>query len=232
MDCRSCLRRTAKDRSMIWDSCYWKDDLLKSKKWLKEKIVSRRRPSEKRMVEFEKCIFITAYQVRKLIEAKKVSNSLVDSTLPITKYGNVKNVTLMNWHRLDELNNLKAPETDNISIKDVCNQLIHSYVFVAEQPSFTAPIKGVFFSSDRYKNKVLFHLRINDWISLLDRIGRDYPNVTHSMYDFEQKDYFVVQETMNDTRSFEEGISDKDRDRISKLEKDIEWQKLTKKDGS
>lgn len=75
------------------------------------------------------------YQVRKLIEAKKVSNSLVDSTKPITKYASVKNVTLMNWHWLDELYNLKDPEIDNLSIKDVCNQLIQSYVFVAEQPS-------------------------------------------------------------------------------------------------
>lgn len=134
---------------MIWESCYWKDDLLKSTKWLNEKVISRRRPSERLRVEFEKCMFITAYQVRKLIEAKKVSNSLVDSTLPITKYVNVKNVTLMNWHRLNELYNFEAPEDDNIPIKAVCNLLIHSYVFVAEQPSFTAPIKGVFFNSDR-----------------------------------------------------------------------------------
>ena len=88
---------------MIWESCYWKEDLLKSEKWLLEKVISRRRPSEKLLVEFEKCMFITAYQVRKLIEAKKLSNSLVDSSLPITEYGNIKKVTLMNWHRLDEL---------------------------------------------------------------------------------------------------------------------------------
>lgn len=204
---------------MIWESCYWKYDLLKSTKWLKEKVLPRRRPSEKLRVEFEKCMFITAYQVRKLIEAKKLSNSLVDSTLPITKYGNVKNVTLMNWHRIDELYDFNAPETDNTPVKDVCNLLIHSYVFVAEQPSFTAPIKGVFFNSDRTRNEILYHMQIKDWISLLDRIGIDYPCVSHSVFDFKQKDYFVIQETMNDTRSLEERISGKDKEKFVKLEK-------------
>ncbi len=202
---------------MIWESCYWKDDLLKSVKWLKEKVISRRRPSEKLLVEFEKCMFITAYQVRKLIEAKKLSNSLVDSSLPITEYGNIKKVTLMNWHRLDELYDFDAPKTDNISIKNVCNLLIHSYVFVAEQQCLTAPIKGVFFNSDRTRNQFLYHLHINDWISFLERIGRDYPSEYHCWKDSSQNDYFVVQETMDDTRTFEERISDKDRKKIREI---------------
>lgn len=111
------------------------------------------------------------------LEGRKVQS------LPFLLSRNLKYHTLKNLgfcpNEVIHFNDFDAPKTDNISIKNVCNLLIHSYVFVAEQQCLTAPIKGVFFNSDRTRNQVLYHLKLNNWIRLLQNIGSDYPCVFH-----------------------------------------------------
>jgi len=59
---------------MIIESRYWKKELLKIADKLSKRLIYRKRWSEAQFGTFEKEIMIGFYIVRKLIEAKKISN--------------------------------------------------------------------------------------------------------------------------------------------------------------
>jgi hypothetical protein len=186
---------------MIWESCYWKADILKSSQWLKTKVIYRRSPSNKIQIELEKCLMITAYQIRKLIEAHKVSNAVAEMKLPVIEYfKNIKNVTFMNWHRLNELYDLEQNREIEIKIIKLCNLIIHSYIFIPHLSSNTGPFIGMFISSDKTRNKCLYYLELKKWIEYLDFISNDYPNSCSMVFDKKTNDYIVYSETKKRNR--------------------------------
>ena len=101
----------------------------------------------------------------------------------------------MNWHRIDELYDFSTSNIEKISLKFICNQLIHSYVFMT---SFNenSQLTGILFSSDRYRNKKLFSVDINDVIGILRKVGSNYPNSVTLIYDEKKKDYIITSQMM------------------------------------
>lgn len=57
---------------MIWESKRWKDELLANAKLLKQ--LEKKRRTEGRAFQFERAIFLSAYIMRKLWEARKLSS--------------------------------------------------------------------------------------------------------------------------------------------------------------
>lgn len=180
---------------MIWESSYWKDDLLKTARKLERKKKQKRWP-ERALVNFEKEMFISFYSIRKLIEAHKISTDLIETTITVKSYPSLgKVVTSMNWHRIDELYDLSMINIEELSLKFIFNQLIHSYLFITlfnENNQLT----GILFSSDRYRNKKLFSVDINDVIEILEKVGSNYPNRVTSIYDEKKKDYIITSRMM------------------------------------
>ena len=151
-----------------------------------------RNPSNKLQVELEKCMMITAYQIRKLIEARKVSDSVKNARIPVIEYyENIKIVTFLNWHRLDELYDFSKNRESTLTIKTVCNLLIHSYIFMPLTSSASSPFNGMFFSSDKTRNSKLYYISLKDWINYLEIIGVDYPNDASMVFDKKKNDYNV-----------------------------------------
>jgi hypothetical protein len=101
----------------------------------------------------------------------------------------------MNWHRIDELYDFLTSNIEKLLLKSICNQLIHSYVFMT---SFNEnnQLTGILFSSDRYCNKKLFSVDINDVIEILRKVGSNYPNLVTSIYDEKKKDYIITSRMM------------------------------------
>ncbi|TYA13498.1 hypothetical protein FRY98_12665 [Paenibacillus faecis] len=66
--------------------------------------------SEEMAVDFEKDILIALYSVRKLEEAGKLSLNTKGIQIQVKSYKNMKDVTRLNWHRIDELYTLDTPE--------------------------------------------------------------------------------------------------------------------------
>jgi hypothetical protein len=56
------------------------------------------------------------YSVRKLVEAKKLSDSVAEEKLNCKSFPNKKNVNLKNWHHIDDLYDLKA---ESLEIKRI-----------------------------------------------------------------------------------------------------------------
>jgi hypothetical protein len=154
------------------ESYYWRQALAEDLKWLKAKRTFKRW-SEKQMVLFERRILLVAFQVRTLLEQKRVGAGGQAACLPCVKFPKVgsKPVTRLNRTGLEEHFALLRPEATELEVWDLCNQLIHQYVlFAASEPGAFA-ILLVF--SDFKKNDCLYRIAIPELLEFFSQYAKD-----------------------------------------------------------
>ncbi|MGG4095330.1 hypothetical protein [Paenibacillus lautus] len=178
---------------MIWESSFWKDDLLVLADKIKRKYQVTAF-SEEIAVEFEKDIMLALYSVRKLEETGKLSSNTKGYQIEVESYKNIKNVTKLNWHHIDELYTLDIPIVEKIGADKLYNQIIHSYIFLisTDESEF---INGFYFCSDRMRNNKLYFITLTELKRFITYIGNDYPTKLKYDYDESIKDYKVHSET-------------------------------------
>ncbi len=96
----------------------------------------------------------------------------------------------MNNHRLEEQYEFKNKIEKKLKIRDVCNQIIHSYTF--QLVGYRSKIFYVFFNSDHQKNKYLFKLKIKDFLKVIERFADNYLSSMSIIYCEKLKDYKVL----------------------------------------
>lgn len=132
------------------------------------------------------------YSIRKLIEARKLSTSTVETKVALYAYvSRGKSVTLMNWHRLDELFDLDTRTKRELDLLALCNQFIHSYVF-SPVLSEKGTLQSILLSSDRAKSSVLYEIELTQILAVFDQVGSDYPSHGSIRYDPAKGDYKVT----------------------------------------
>ena len=160
---------------MIYESRYWKDDLLKAASDL------RRRRRQKRWVDasfarLEQRIMLGFYGIRKLRDSRKVSDRLRYRSVPLEEFGSTgKAVDLRSRTEIDEVYEMGAPRTTTKPLDFVCNQIIHSYVFTPgfDEEGFLADL---YFASDRQKDLGVFRIDIDEIVSVFEEVGNNYPS--------------------------------------------------------
>jgi len=175
---------------MIFESYYWKKDLLK---------IARKLSKRKTLViwtdvdfgEFEKEIMFGFYIIRKLADARKLSSSTMSNKLDARKIpNNGKIVHLMNHHRYWEFYDFEKAVVTKLDIKFLLNQIVHSYVF---SPYFSENenncLEGIHFTSDKNRNEWLYELNIDIIIASFKDVGNDYPWDITLSFDTNKKDY-------------------------------------------
>lgn len=178
---------------MIWESHYWKTDLVRYAAGLRKRM-RQRRWSEPSRVAVEKLVFLGFYSIRKLFEAKKLSSSLHHYSISIMVYPpTAKSVTHMNWHKTDQLFYLDREAPAKVTLPFLCDQVIHSYIF---QLGFTDDnaLDFLLLSSDRQRSKGLQHIAVGDVIKVFERVGNDSPSKTSMTFNPKSKDYDVHNE--------------------------------------
>lgn len=131
------------------------------------------------------------YSIRKLVEGNKLSKATVDQKTPVVRYpATGEPVTQVSWPYFWELYNLEAPEAAERSLRFLCNQFVHSYVFV---PSFseTGEFRGVFVCSDRERHQCLYEVSIWAIIHLFEKVSHDYPDNVMMRFNPARRDYDV-----------------------------------------
>lgn len=182
---------------MIDDSSYWKNDLLKVAKKLERK-TKQKRYTQRTFLNLEKEIFFSFYAIRKLIEAKKLSDNAANLIVSVSSFPKTgKPVTILNRHKPHELYNFIKKKNESLNIGFVCNQIIHSYIF-AYYFGEDGKLEGFFFNSDKMRNEKLYLIDINEIAKLLVKIGRDYPNHSTAIFDGEKKDYIIKQDCIKE----------------------------------
>ncbi len=176
---------------MIWESCYWKEPLIKLtqklKRWNKQ-----RTWAEERLVNLEREIFISFYSIRKLMDACKLSDSTVSMEVNLFSYPNKgQAVTLVNWDCIDNLYDLGAKFKDNQKLRYVCNQIIHRYVFMPTI-SDCGILENLLFCSDKERNNKLHELELEELIKIFCTVGKDYPSSGSYTFNPKKQDYEVT----------------------------------------
>lgn len=121
----------------------------------------------------EQDIFLSAYAIRKLMDACKISHEVESTSLPGLEHSaSGRTVDLMNWHRLDELYDLSKGVEVCVGLRDFCNEIVHSFVFSL---TFTqrGGLDGFFVASDREKDRRLVYFDIGSVIDALMRVAGD-----------------------------------------------------------
>jgi hypothetical protein len=158
---------------MIRESHPWKAEICKSSRYLERLRSQRHNLSSHQCFCVEKHTFLSFYAIRKLLEAKKLSDECRSQQVVLTTYPCTgKPITHFNWHRSDEHFDFTNPTVDQWTVLNLCHQFVHSYVFHVV-PGEPGGLAGLMVASDRQKASSLIKLDIGSTISLFDSVAQD-----------------------------------------------------------
>jgi hypothetical protein len=175
-------------------SRYWRAELKNDLAWLKRHRVFTRW-SEKQLVLFERRIMLVAFQVRTLLERPKVNDAARRTRISALRYkknsGDPFVVLGGGWP--EEHFDMARPEPINISIIDVCNQLIHHYWMETRCEGKTFSSMLVF--SDYKRHEWAYEFQIVNLLELFRRFAEDTSRITSmtAQWNDNRQDYVVAQ---------------------------------------
>jgi hypothetical protein len=165
---------------MIWESQYWKDPLLKSAEYLR-RVRLAENTSERTFVRIEKEIFLGFYAVRKLLDTFKVSDSTKEMKIDLVVHPAIRRVDYLNWHQLDKNYDLNLRKSETKDIRFLCNQFVHSYVFMTSE--IEGRLNGFFVTSDRDRHSKCYFVDVEHVLKIFRTVGRDYPSTSEFRRD-------------------------------------------------
>ncbi|EGQ8919483.1 TPA: hypothetical protein ACQYCV_001420 [Vibrio parahaemolyticus] len=171
------------------ESKYWKDDLLKYAKKF-QPVKKPPRYSEKRQVNFEKDVVISAFIVRKLSEIHALSASTIRKQFEVFSYRCTKPVNNRNYWDISELYDMDSEMKQTKNIQFISNQLIHGQAMYAYRDD-SRNWHGVWACSDFERNKYVYRIPISTIINMLETAANDYPEQINYRYCSKKNDYIV-----------------------------------------
>lgn len=177
---------------MIWESYPWKEELHRIADRL-EKKTRQSRWTERTDANLEKDVFVGFYAVRKLMEARKLSVDVVSQQVrcKIAPLREGKRITHYNWHKLDELYDFDRQGKITLSLRRLCNQFIHSYVFCSffDESGF---LHSVAVASDRKRNECIQIVPVASLIDIMRAVGSDIVTEQRAVWDEKIGDYRIT----------------------------------------
>jgi len=175
---------------MISESAYWKSDLLRQSFQLRKRVVQKRWPGGS-FARCEQTIMVGFYMIRKLIEAKQLTDVVTGTCVPMRLYPSKgKTVTRLNNHKIDELYDLDAPEKQDLGLKELCHQFIHSYVFTLVFDE-NGSLSMIWIASDHQRAKALFEIEVKTVIGIFEKVGNDDVGSMRATFDASIGDYRI-----------------------------------------
>ena len=179
---------------MIQESLPWKNDL---KKWAFKLEARMDNYNERTYVTIEKAIFNSAFIMRKLLDCKTKITTKVSEKVKIRVVRYVvspKDINLVRRYIQEETMKEVKPNTEEKSLRFICNLLIHSTFFDICHDSHQ--LIGFFVSSDNKKDKnnnrkSIYYIMIGDWISAIKMVANDQITYLSMTLDKENGNYIV-----------------------------------------
>ena len=156
---------------MIWNSGPWKDELERIGTDL-DRRRAQRRWTDRSLAIVERSVMVGFYMVRKLMEARKLSDNYAASRLRLRchpRSGPIPDP--LNWHQLDRFYDLEVTSPAERDVGFVCNQVVHSFVFVVSADR--RGLEGFFVASDRARSGQLYFMSAESAVSVLLGAARD-----------------------------------------------------------
>jgi hypothetical protein len=156
----------------------WKQELIHEAEQLRivTSLTERgRRPANNYIAyaAIEKFAFTSAYYIRKLIEAKQLSDELESTPIDLLAYpvyiGRIP-VDEFSSSSLSEYYNFRKAQQIRILLEKYCNLLIHSFLFAIR---FQKDNARIFFNSDKTKDSTLYEVSLQRLIEIAEASGKD-----------------------------------------------------------
>ena len=174
---------------MIWESGYWKVDLLRRSADLQRRMKQKRWPDVS-LVRIEQSLMLGFYSIRNLREAKKLTDAVARRQVSFTSYPRRENkrVHHFNWHKLEDLYDFNASYEDSRDLGFLCNQVIHSYIF---SPVFSDAgyLDGILLASDRERRQRVISVAMREVVSIFAAVGNDDVETSSASWDEKNGDY-------------------------------------------
>jgi hypothetical protein len=167
---------------MISESWPWKQQLLKDADLI-DRWASK--VSTRRSFLIEKKVFLSAYAMRKLFDAEKLSSNLNGRNVSAQRYDPIpeKKMTWWTTQSFHQVFNLQVPVRCSVPVRDVLNLIIHSRVFAEAIYSETdLRVQGFFLNSDNNDDK-LWRIPIAAFTALMRIVGKDNPTTAYFEFD-------------------------------------------------
>jgi hypothetical protein len=172
----------------MMESRYWKTELLKSARTI-EKKQRFERWSEKQHCLFEREIMLAMFCARCLIERDKITDAIVKKRFSIKAYPKnpVGPTTKTNRYALDVLFDFGRVALRSLTLIDLCNQIIHSYVIMPIRSGRS--FAELFVCSEFQKDRFLYVVPIQLLTEQLYLLGSCYPKSVRMNFDTKMMDY-------------------------------------------
>ncbi len=116
----------------------------------------------------------SAYAIRRLNEARKISDALAKTRVPVLRYERIGSIPDI-WDRYEiwEHYDLENGVRDHITIPHLCNQLIHSFVWAINATEDTNLFVGVYVASENERAKHLYFVPVGSVIDLCRKVASE-----------------------------------------------------------
>ena len=163
---------------MIYESCYWKDDLRAYLADLEENSKHVTLDIDYREYKLEKALLLSAFTIRLLMDANKLSDNIDGYPVKITTYparkSAQKGISPLNKRVIDgKYFDFSKPKDTSNGLRRVVNQLIHSAVVISFAYDEKERAIGFYVVSDRDYDKGLHYCKLMDWIKMLETVIND-----------------------------------------------------------
>lgn len=178
---------------MIYNSHAWKGELsLNQRQLIKHNSKAAfDRNFDLAYHKVESAILYSAFIIRKLIESEKLSTISDAHSIIIKKYLPIKHIDRLHCWCDEDYYNWDKSISKTMLGKNICNQLIHSYVMQLHFKEDNAVV-GFFVSSDYDRNKGLFEVSIEDWMQYMDLVISDDVIARKMCFDETKDDYRAI----------------------------------------
>lgn len=185
---------------MVFESWPWKQDLLRQKNSLIRYNTADNfsKNEERAYTVVEKSIFYSAFIIRKLIDCKgKLSDEADKYAIHVKLIRPLKHIDIMHCWPDEHSHDWEHESSVTVKGKDICNWLIHSYIFFTEFDESNS-IKSFYVSSDYDKNSALYKILLADWLAYVDFIASDDIVQMDSHFDSKKNEYIFTRKKRGD----------------------------------
>jgi hypothetical protein len=148
---------------VIDDSVPWKEARAHQQRWV-----------ERTGYLLERDIMLGAFSVRKLVDSRKVSQHVESLRWPVARHllnGRVPDM-LNRWHFWESFD-VERGRPSSLKTVELCNAVIHSFVFAFNADERTELWDGIFVTSDWRKRDCLYFVPVESLVGLFRAVGSD-----------------------------------------------------------
>ena len=162
---------------MYWDAYEHKRNIARTLRRLDRRLSSGRlEPGDEALVVIEQAVFWIAFVLRKLADSHKLSDEVEIRNWELgthQKLPAAPPVDYLNCHRVDELYDLERSISCRMALRRICDLLVHSFVFLPLMTEDNSRLLGIYFNSDRTKDRSLYFLAWDEVREIVETVRSD-----------------------------------------------------------